>query len=88
MLLALSYFPFKEFCLNFPKTKGINCAPKLKKKKKRNVGHCARLEQKTIVPQSLGSPWIDKQSFPSLYDFYVQHRMCTAKLRNHVNMTS
>lgn len=86
MLLALSYFPFKEFFLNFPKIKGINCAPKLKKKK--NVGHRAHLELKTIVPQSLGSPWIDKQSFPSLHDFYVQHRMCTAKLRNHVNMTS
>ena len=85
MLLALSYFPFKGFFLNFPKIKGINCAPKLKKK---NVGHRAHLELKSIVPQSLGSPWIDKQSFPSLHDFYVQHRMCTAKLRNHVNMTS
>ena len=61
MLLALSYFPFKEFCLNFPKIKGINCAAKLKKK---NVGHCAHLELKTIVPQSLGSPWIDKTIIP------------------------
>lgn len=76
MLLALSYFPFKEFFFNFTKIK------------KKNVGHRAHLELKTIVPQSLGSPWIDKQSFPSLHDFYVQHRMCTAKLRNHVNMTS
>ena len=62
MPLALSYFPFKEFCLNFPKIKGINCAPKLKKKK--NVGHCAHLELKTIMPQSLGSPWIDKTIIP------------------------
>ena len=64
MLLALSYFPFKEFCLNFPKIKGINCAPKLKKKKKKNVGHCAHLELKTIMLQSLGSPWIDKTIIP------------------------
>ena len=68
MLLVLSYFPFKKFCLNFPKVKGINCAPKLKKKKK-NEGHHAHLELKTIMPQSLGSPWIDKQSFPLLHDF-------------------
>lgn len=87
---AFSFILFslqKNFCLNFPKVKGINCAPKLKKKKK-NEGHHAHLELKTIMPQSLGSPWIDKQSFPLLHDFYVQHRMCTAKLRNHINMTS
>ena len=79
-------FSLQRTLFEFPQNKGDKLCTKIKKKK--NVGHRAHLELKTIVPQSLGSPWIDKQSFPSLHDFYVQHRMCTAKLRNHANMTS
>ena len=56
-------FSLQKILFEFPQSKGDKLCTKIKKKKK-NEGHHAHLELKTIMPQSLGSPWIDKQSFP------------------------
>ena len=62
----------------------------------KNIGHHVYLRAKDHFTSSPG-PWIEKQhhvlrrrpcSFPRLGDFYALYRMCSAKLRNNLDMTS
>ena len=55
-------FSLQRTLFEFPQNKGDKLCTKIKKKKMK-VSR-AHLELKTIVPQSLGSPWIDKTIIP------------------------